>query len=111
MRKTPRPLRLLAGAAAAATAAVFLAAPNAAAVEQGITNPGFESGSDYSWGELFVDEWYSQTVVGRDARDYVWLMARTPEIPDPDYQRFLTLIAREGYDVSKVRKVPQRWNR
>jgi len=36
-------------------------------------------------------------------------MARAPEIPDADYQRFLTLIAQEGYDVSQVRKVPQRW--
>jgi len=59
---------------------------------------------------VFLDESYSQTVIGRTARDYVWLMARTPEIPDSDYQRFLTLIAEEGYDVSKVRKVPQRWN-
>ena len=58
---------------------------------------------------VFVDESYSQTVIGRTARDYVWLMARTPEIPDSDYQRFLTLIGQEGYDVSKVRKVPQRW--
>jgi len=59
---------------------------------------------------VFLDESYSQTVIGRTARDFVWLMARTPEIPDSDYQRFLTLIAEEGYDVSKVRKVPQRWN-
>jgi apolipoprotein D and lipocalin family protein len=59
---------------------------------------------------VFVDESYSQTVIGRTARDYVWLMARTPEIPDSDYQRFLTLIAGEGYDVSRVRKVPQRWS-
>jgi len=59
---------------------------------------------------VFLDESYSQTVIGRTARDFVWLMARTPEIPDSDYQRFLTLIAEEGYDVSQVRKVPQRWN-
>jgi apolipoprotein D and lipocalin family protein len=59
---------------------------------------------------LFVDESYNQTVIGRTARDYVWLMARTPEIPDSDYQRFLTLITAEGYDASKVRKVPQRWS-
>lgn len=58
---------------------------------------------------VFVDEAYSQTVIGRTARDYVWLMARTPEIPESDYQRFLTLIAQEGYDVSKAGKVPQRW--
>lgn len=59
---------------------------------------------------IFVDESYSQTVIGRTARDYVWLMARTPEISDPDYQQFLKLIAAEGYDLSKVRKVPQRWH-
>ena len=60
---------------------------------------------------VFVDESYSQTVIGRSARDYVWLMARTPEIPDSDYQRFLKLVATEGYDVSKVRRVPQRGNK
>ncbi len=58
---------------------------------------------------MYVDEAYQQTIVGRLKRDYVWLMARTPEIPDADYQRFLTLIREEGYDVSEVRKVPQRW--
>lgn len=58
---------------------------------------------------VFVDESYSRTVIGRTARDYVWLMARTPDIPDGDYQQLLRLVAREGYDVSKVRKVPQRW--
>lgn len=59
---------------------------------------------------IFVDDSYSQTVIGRTARDYVWLMARTPQLSEADYQRFLRLIADEGYDVSKVRKVPQRWN-
>lgn len=59
---------------------------------------------------VFLDESYSQTVIGRTARDYVWLMARTPSIPEADYQRFLTLVAAEGYDPSKIRKVPQRWN-
>ncbi|HSN04234.1 MAG TPA: lipocalin family protein [Nitrospira sp.] len=59
---------------------------------------------------LYVDESYSQTIIGRTKRDYVWLMARTPQISDVDYQRFLQLIAEEGYAVSKVRKVPQRWN-
>ncbi len=58
---------------------------------------------------MYVDQAYGQTIVGRLKRDYVWLMARAPEIPDADYQRFLTLIAQEGYDVSQVRKVPQRW--
>jgi apolipoprotein D and lipocalin family protein len=52
---------------------------------------------------------YSQTVIGRQKRDYVWIMARTPDIPEADYRRILDLLAREGYDVSKIEKVPQRW--
>jgi apolipoprotein D and lipocalin family protein len=59
---------------------------------------------------IYVDDAYDQTIIGRIQRDYVWLMARTPQLPEADYQRFLRLIAEEGYDVSKVRKVPQRWN-
>lgn len=57
---------------------------------------------------MYVDDAYNQTIVGRIQRDYVWLMARTPQLPDADYQHFLELIAAEGYDISKVRKVPQR---
>ena len=52
---------------------------------------------------------YTQTVVGREARDYVWIMARAPEIPDGDYQRILTFLKEQQYDVSKIQKVPQRW--
>ena len=29
---------------------------------------------------------YSQTVIGRNKRDCVWIMARTPQIPEADYQ-------------------------
>jgi len=50
---------------------------------------------------------YSLTVIGREARDYVWIMARTPTIPDADYQRMVEFVTREGYDVSKLQRVPQ----
>ena len=52
---------------------------------------------------------YSQTVIGRTQRDYVWIMARTPQIPEVDYQRLLKELSAQGYDLSKLRKVPQRW--
>lgn len=58
---------------------------------------------------VFVDDGYNQTVIGRNKRDYVWIMARTPSIPDADYQRLLRLIEGQGYDIGAVRKVPQRW--
>ncbi len=59
---------------------------------------------------IYVDDAYNHTIIGRIQRDYVWLMARAPQVSEVEYQRFLQLIAEEGYDVSKVRKVPQRWN-
>jgi apolipoprotein D and lipocalin family protein len=51
---------------------------------------------------------YSQTVIGREARDYVWIMARTKTIPDADYARLLALLEKEGYDIGRIQKVPQR---
>ncbi|MDP9090336.1 MAG: lipocalin family protein [Pseudomonadota bacterium] len=50
---------------------------------------------------------YQRTVIGRDKRDYAWIMARTPSISDADYAELLDLLRTQGYDISKVRKVPQ----
>ena len=58
---------------------------------------------------VYLDPDYTQTIIGREARDYVWIMARTPSIPEADYQRLLALLGREGYDITKIRKVPQKW--
>ena len=52
---------------------------------------------------------YSQTVISRIQRDFVWIMARTPDIPEADYQRLLKLVGEQGYDVTKIQKVPQQW--
>jgi apolipoprotein D and lipocalin family protein len=58
---------------------------------------------------VYLTEDYSQTVIARNKRDFVWIMARTPEIPAADYERIIGLVADMGYDTSKVQKVPQRW--
>lgn len=52
---------------------------------------------------------YSETVIGREKRDYVWIMARTPQIPDADYRHILDFLQKQGYDVTQIQKVPQRW--
>ena len=49
---------------------------------------------------------YSVTVIGRTRRDYVWIMARRPRIPEEDYARLLSFLVEQGYDVAKIRKVP-----
>ena len=56
---------------------------------------------------VYVDDDYQQTIVGRSKRDYVWLMARTPVISDADYAAHMERIRDLGYDISKIRRVPQ----
>lgn len=58
---------------------------------------------------VYLNEDYSQTVIGRNKRDYVWVMARTPSIPDDDYRAIVARIEDMGYDTTELRKVPQRW--
>ena len=50
---------------------------------------------------------YSHTIIGRSKRDYVWLMARTPQLPEPELQAAIARIKALGYDTSKLRMVPQ----
>lgn len=57
---------------------------------------------------VHVDDAYSETIVGREKRDYVWIMARRPELPPADYERLVKRVGAAGYDVTKLRRVPQR---
>jgi len=56
---------------------------------------------------IYLNEDYTRTVIGRNKRDYVWVMARTPVIPDADYDMIIDLIGKLGYDTAKIRPVPQ----
>jgi len=55
-----------------------------------------------------VDSDYSETIIARSARDYVWIMARTPSISDERYAALVRRVAALGYDVDAIRKVPHR---
>ena len=56
---------------------------------------------------MFLSDDYTQTVIGRNKRDYVWIMARTPVMAEVDYAALRDLVAEQGYDVSKLVRVPQ----
>ena len=58
---------------------------------------------------VYLADDYSQTIIGRNKRDYVWIMARTPSIPESDYRVLVSRVADMGYDTTKLEKVPQRW--
>jgi apolipoprotein D and lipocalin family protein len=57
----------------------------------------------------YLDAAYTRTIIGRNKRDHVWIMARTPTIPDAEYRELLERIEGLGYDVDEVQKVPQQW--
>ncbi len=56
---------------------------------------------------VYLSEDYRQTIIGRSARDYAWVMARTPTLADADYEDNLQRLKALGYDISRVRRVPQ----
>ncbi len=55
----------------------------------------------------WVDADYSETIIARSSLDYVWVMARTPTLPQDRYDALLARVQALGYDMSKVQKVPQ----
>lgn len=61
--------------------------------------------ADYRIAYLAAD--YSQVVVAREKRDYVWIMARTPTIAVADLDRLTRFVAAQGYDTSRLRRMPQ----
>ena len=61
--------------------------------------------ADYRISSLTPD--YTEVVVAREKRDNVWIMARTPTIPEADLARLTAFVGSQGYDVAKLRRVPQ----
>ena len=51
---------------------------------------------------------YSTTIIGRNKRDYLWIMARTPVLADDQYAALVRKAVSFGYDAALIRKVPQR---
>lgn len=92
--------------------------------EKRYTPRGFvlDRASNAVWGMRFVwpvkadyriihlAEDYRVTVIGREKRDHVWIMARQPVLAEGEYQALLQVIEGQGYDVRRIERVPQRWN-
>ncbi|KAA2286178.1 lipocalin family protein [Arenimonas fontis] len=54
-----------------------------------------------------LDRDYTQTVIARSKRDYAWIMARTPSIPEADYLAHVDFLRELGYPMERLRMVPQ----
>lgn len=80
-----------------------------------------KDGSNAVWGMQFVwpikadyriiylDDEYTVTVIGRNKRDYVWIMAREPQVSDALYAEILDMLESVGYTTTEIQKVPQQW--
>lgn len=58
---------------------------------------------------IYLEDDYSVTVIGRNKRDYVWIMAREPAIPEPQYADIVNMLESVGYNPADLQRVPQRW--
>jgi apolipoprotein D and lipocalin family protein len=57
---------------------------------------------------LYVDEDYRHTVIGHPSRNYAWVFAREPEVPEAQYRSMLKALAANGFDLNRVMKIPQK---
>ena len=58
---------------------------------------------------IWLEPDYSITVIGREKRDYVWIMARQPQIPEAKFKEIEAFLKGVGYDTAQLQRVPQRW--
>ena len=56
-----------------------------------------------------IDPDYTETIIARTKRDYVWVMTRAPEISAERLAALEARVADMGYDLAELRRVPQRW--
>lgn len=62
--------------------------------------------SDYFVFEL--DDNYQYAVIGSSSDKYLWILSRTPQLPQSTINDLLIKIKKRGYDISKLYFVPQK---
>ena len=55
---------------------------------------------------LHLDEDYEEAIVGTPNRKYLWLLARTPMIPEACYEALVARASQLGFDTSRLLSVP-----
>jgi apolipoprotein D and lipocalin family protein len=60
---------------------------------------------------VYLSDDYRLTIIGRSDRDYAWVMARAPRVPDADYDDAVRRLSGLGYSLAGLRRVPQQVRR
>lgn len=67
--------------------------------------PGWLSFLAFVWGDYWVidlDEHYQLVAVSEPKKEYLWILARTPNIDPDDYKNLLTRLVQKGFDLRKL---------
>ncbi len=51
---------------------------------------------------------YTHTIIGRNARDYVWIMSRSPQVDAAVYQNLVGIVKQAGYNVNELKRIPHK---
>lgn len=57
------------------------------------------------WGDYWIidlSDDYSYAVVGHPGRDYLWILARAPTMPEATYQSLVTRLQAQSYEISRL---------
>ena len=73
--------------------------------------PSFLAPFGFVWGDYWVVDLgpkYEYSVVSDPKREYLWILSRTPELPEPIYQNLLRRVETLGFNPGKLEKTPQK---
>ena len=62
------------------------------------------------YGDYFVlelEENYQWAVIGSSSDNYLWILSRTPQMDEKEYEKLLQKLTQRGYEVSKLIIVEQ----
>jgi apolipoprotein D and lipocalin family protein len=71
--------------------------------------PAFLKFLPFVWGDYWIIDLapdYSHAVVGDPGRDYLWVLARTPQMSEEAYRAAVGRAEAQGFDVSRLIKTP-----
>ncbi len=57
---------------------------------------------------LELDDNYKWAAIGSSSDNYLWILSRTPQMDESQYNELLNKLANRGYDVSKLIKIEQK---
>lgn len=60
-----------------------------------------------SYNILDLDEDYQYALVGSNSPNFLWILSRTPQMPEQEFERLLKMAKDLGYDTSRLELVEQ----